>query len=492
MSASIQKTAQILVIDDDPSMSTLVHGLAPCAATCVTPALTIADGMRIASEQRFDVIVLDHILPDGLGLDLIQQLVAHDRLRPILYFSAQSGAHTAIEAIKRGAFDYLTKPIDFGLLKKRLNEALEYRNLTRLPVLIEHPSTENAGEVLIGSCRAMQDVYKNIGRLANLPDAVLIEGEVGTGKEMIARAIHAYGSRQQSEFLKISSEELSEAIQHGENQTLDRCFPQCRGGTLLVEEITSLSNAVQVKLLVLLQRSVLDDQATTRLIISTAVPSRKLLERGILRSDLYYFLSPYMVRVPALRERTGDLELLVSHFMQRLAQVTPTNQNQGPPRVSASALSLLRSHDWPGNVAQLRSVLQTALNESRGAVLAGAALHQALDGGRSPANDRSDELESTRAVGSWDLAQFVQARLSSGTDHLYDDAVAELDRGLLTLVLRHTHGNQAQAAKLLGMTRTSLRKKIVASHIDVSRLSDADTLNAVLKPELVSLDQRFN
>lgn len=477
MSVSIHKTARILVIDDDPSMSTLVHGLIPGAATCMTSALTLADGMRMASEQRFDVIVLDHILPDGLGLEIIQQLVAQDRLRPILYITAQSGAHTAIEAIKRGAFDYLTKPINFGLLKKRLNEALEYRNLTRQPVLVESLPAGNSGEVLIGRCLMMQEVYKNIGRLANLTDAVLIEGEVGTGKEMIARAIHSYGSRQQAGFLKISSKELTDALQPGEMQTLESCYPQCRGGTLLIEEITSLSNAMQAKLLALLQHTSLDNESKTRLIIATSVPSRELLERGILRSDLYYFLSPYLVRVPALRERDEDLELLVSHFMQRLAQVTATHQSQGPPRVSDAALRLLRNHDWPGNVAQLRSVLQTALNESRGAILAGPALHQALGSGRSPTNDIGDELESTSDVGSWDLLHFVQERLIRGTDHLYDDAVAELDRSLLTLVLRHTHGNQAQAAKLLGMTRTSLRKKIVASHIDLTKLSDAETFD---------------
>ena len=220
-----------------PASSTLVHGLIPGATTCITSALTIAEGVRLASERIFDVIVLDHMMPDGLGLDQIQQLVAHDRLRPILYITAQSGAHTAIEAIKLGAFDYLTKPINFGLLKKRLHEALEYRSLTRLPVLVESTLLENAeSDVLIGRCRAMQEVYKNIGRLANLPDAVLIEGEVGTGKEMIARAIHSYGSRRQAEFLKVSSEELTDALLQAEKQTLDKCFPQCCGGTLLVEE----------------------------------------------------------------------------------------------------------------------------------------------------------------------------------------------------------------------------------------------------------------
>ncbi len=474
MSGSINKTARILVIDDDPSMSTLVQGLLSGATTCLTSALTIADGVRLVAEQRFDIIVLDHLLPDGLGLDHIQQFVATDRLRPILYITAQSGAHTAIEAIKRGAFDYLTKPINFSLFKKRLHEALEYRNLTRLPVLVENaPSASNDSDVLIGRCRAMQEVYKNIGRLANLSDAVLIEGEVGTGKEMIARAIHSYGPRQQAKFLKISSEELSEAIRQADKATLDECFPQCRGGTLLVEEISSLSSNTQAKLLASLQYVGPGDQSV-RLIISSSIPGRQLLERGLLRSDLYYFLSPYTVRVPALRDREDDLELLVTHFMQRLALVSATNENQGPPRVSASALSLLRQHDWPGNVAHLKSVLQTALQESRGAVLASAALHQALDSGRAEFREVADKSPSNHDIGAWDLAQFVEERCKSATDHLYDDATAELDRAILTLVLRRTHGNQAQAAKILGMTRTSLRKKIVATQIDLSRLSDSE------------------
>ncbi len=295
MSISVNKTARILVIDDDPSMSTLVQGLLSGATTCMHTALTIAEGLRLATEQRFDVVVLDHMLPDGLGLDQIEPLVAHDRLRPVLYITAQSSAHTAIEAIKRGAFDYLTKPINFSLLKKRLHEALEYRSLTRLPVLVESTAAENVeSEVLIGRCRAMQEVYKNIGRLANLPDTVLIEGEAGTGKEMIARAIHSYGSRQNARFLKVSSEELNDALRKTENHTLDQCFPQCSAGTVLLEEL-ALSNAAQGRLLEILQRAGASGSTTTRLIISTSIPSRQLIERGILRSDLYYFLSPYTV-----------------------------------------------------------------------------------------------------------------------------------------------------------------------------------------------------
>ena len=140
-------------------------------------------------------------------------------------------------------------------------------------------------------------------------------------------------------------------------------------------------------------------------------------------------------------------------------------------------LILLRSHDWPGNVAQLKSVLQTALHESRGAVLASAALHQALDGAGAIHQVIDNEPDSAGEIGTWDLVSFVQNRLGSETNQLYDEAIAELDRSLLTLVLRHTNGNQAQAAKILGMTRTSLRKKVVATSIDLSRLSDSDAVD---------------
>ncbi len=475
MSSSVPKSVRILVIDDDPSMSALVQGLLTDIPICISSTLSIAQGVQLATEQQFDLIVLDHVLPDGFGLEHIPKLVKRDRLRPILYITAQTSAHTAIEAIKQGAFDYLTKPINFGLLKKRLHEAIEYRQLTRLPVLVE-PSAENPIEtdVLIGRCRTMQEVYKNIGRLANLPDPVLIEGEVGTGKEMVARAIHNHGNRMEAAFVKISSEELAEQLTRPECLSLDQCFPASRGGTLLVEELTSLAIPKQAKLLAMLQGTHSGDTHPPRLIISTSTPARQLLERGALRSDLYYFLSPYTVRVPALRERPEDLELLVAHFMQRLAKVSSTNQNQGPPRVSAAALTLMRQHDWPGNVAQLKSVLQSALHESRGAVLASAALRQALDGGQPCQPDADEEASPSSSVMLWDLESFVQDRLTQSTDHLYDDAIAELDRSLLTLVLKHTHGNQAQAAKILGMTRTSLRKKVMASQIDLARLAGAD------------------
>jgi two-component system nitrogen regulation response regulator GlnG len=162
--------------------------------------------------------------------------------------------------------------------------------------------------------------------------------------------------------------------------------------------------------------------------------------------------------------------------MHRLAQVSATSEHQPPPRVSPAAMTLLRSHDWPGNVAQLKSVLQSVLMESRGAVLATDALRRSLDSGKEPSpTEPAKTASDANASGSWNLAAFVSERLNAGTDRLYEDVLGQLDKTLLTLVLQHTRGNQAQAAKMLGMTRTSLRKKIALGHIDLSRLSDPDS-----------------
>lgn len=519
MSVPNFKHARILVVDDDSSMAPLVHALAVDAsiggslAADITAATTLADGVRAAAEQRFDVIILDHLLPDGQGLDVVGQFIAQDRLRPILYITAQSGAHTAIEAIKQGAFDYLTKPLDFALLKQRICETLEYRRLTRMPVLIDGDGSRAAddcegqepdgqNDVLVGRCRAMQEVYKCIGRLASLPAPVLIEGEVGTGKEMIARAIHQYGSRQQAPFLKVNVQQFEAAIERSDAQAashsfLTDLFPACDGGTLLLEELSALSSGLQSRLLELLKQQPTSPAGGVRLIASTVYPREQLLERGKLRSDLFYFLSPYTVRVPALRQREQDVELLVAHFMHRLARVAPASEHHPPPRVSPAAMDLLRHYDWPGNVAQLKSVLQSVLMESRGAVLATDALRRSLGSGQALGHAASTSVESepiglpsaarlaahaddrSEASGfAWELSSFVRQRLHAGTDRLYEEVLSQLDRSLLQLVLQHTRGNQAQAAKVLGMTRTSLRKKIALAQIDLARLSQSAATSA--------------
>lgn len=473
--------ARLLVVDDDPGMHTLVHDLVDNESTSIISAMTLAEGLRIASLQRVDVVLLDHLLPDGEGLDRIADFIAHDRLRPILYVTAQAGSKTAIEAIKRGAFEYLSKPIDFKLLRQRIAEAIEYRRLTRLPVLMDSLSSEETdSDILVGRCRGMQEVYKSIGRFSTLRTPVLIEGEVGTGKEMIARAIHQNGPCASGPFRKISSKEFGDAELQielfGGSHAKPSAILNCGGGTLMIDDIDNWSVATQSRLLRFFQSHSIDEvSADTRIILATSFKVRDLVQSKKLRNDLFYLLSPYVIRVPALRERQGDLELLVSHFMQRIAHVSSTQQEQGPPRVSSNAMQLLNDYDWPGNVAELKSVLQGVLTESRGAVLATDSLVRFLDLGRSTAFDfdtkqlnskivhaavQETSINKSESGQTWDLRAFVDQQVALGTERLYEQVIGILDEKLLHLIMQHTNGNRVRAAKLLGITRTSLRRKM--------------------------------
>ncbi len=298
MSSAVVKSARLLVIDDDPGMSLLIAGLIESPRCTVTTALNLEQGVTFASRQKYDVIILDHLLPDGCGLDRIESLLAQDRFRPLLFVTAQSSSQNAIEAIKRGAFDYLTKPLDFGLLKKRLLEALEYRQLTSTPVLLENSIQGIETPQLVGRCRAMHEVYKSVGRLANTSHAALIEGEIGTGKELISRTIHSNSLRQNSAFMKMSAMEFEEVCRGTSDFSLERLIPNCVGGTLFVEDLSVMSKHLQFKLLTCFQTSELPEQSSVRFIVSTSMPIRQLLDSGLLRSDLYYYLCPYTVRVP--------------------------------------------------------------------------------------------------------------------------------------------------------------------------------------------------
>lgn len=481
MTRSKSVRARLLVVDDDPGMHTLVHDLVDNESTSIISAMTLAEGLRIASRQRVDVVLLDHLLPDGEGLDRIADFIAHDRLRPILYVTAQAGSKTAIEAIKRGAFEYLSKPIDFKLLRQRIAEAIEYRRLTQLPVLMDSLSSEETdSDILVGRCRGMQEVYKSIGRFSTLRTPILIEGEVGTGKEMIARAIHQNGPCASGPFRKISSKEFGDSELQielfGGSYAKPSAILNCGGGTLMIDDIDNWSVATQSRLLRFFQSHSIDGISTdTRIILATSFKVRDLVQSGKLRNDLFYFLSPYVIRVPALRERQEDIELLVSHFIQRIAHVSSAQKEHGPPRVSSSAMQLLKDYDWPGNIAELKSVLQGVLTESRGVVLATDSLMRFLDGGRStgfgfdsqqlnsktlPVTIQETSIDKSESGQTWDLRAFVDQQVAMGTERLYDQAIALLDEKLLHLIMQHTNGNRVRAAKLLGITRTSLRRKM--------------------------------
>jgi two-component system nitrogen regulation response regulator GlnG len=322
----------------------------------------------------------------------------------------------------------------------------------------------------------MQAVYKAIGRVAPQNVTVLILGESGTGKELIARAIYQHSRRATGPFLAINCAAIPETLleselfghERGAFTGADRKrigkFEQCNGGTLFLDEIGDMTALTQTKVLRVLQDQCFERvggnetiQTNVRLIAATNRDLEKMVADGAFRSDLYYRLSVFTIKLPPLRERGEDLPALVNHFVKRFKRELDKEIHQ----VDESAMQLLRRHSWPGNLRELQSVLKQAMLQATGPVMLPEFLPPYLRSEAAAPQAGADSLP--------DFHLFIQERLQGDCTTLYADAVALLERYLLTEVLRHTGGNQVQAARILGITRNSLRHKIRTLDITIER-----------------------
>lgn len=486
-----RRRQRLLVIDDDPSVSVIARDLFTADPIDVLTAETAAAGLEIVRDRRPDVVILDHFLPDGSGLEVFEEIRQFDPRLPVIWITARGTSETAIEATKLGAFEFLTKPIDLNKLREQVHHAIQSRQLMLAPVEIgaDPQAEDNGGDQLIGRCVAMQDVYKAIGRIAAHDVPVLIVGEPGTGKELVARAIYQHGVRSARPFIKIRCGDFSAA--HLEKElfgTANLTEPAkpgkielAAGGTLLLEELSAIEPGLQSKLLRIIKERTYERvggheslPADVTLMFTTQHDPEALVKSQQLRSDLYYVLSSYLVRLPALRERRDDLPQLVEHFIHRFANIQKSF-GAGVVRVSHDALRLMLSYDWPGNVAELQAVLRRALMETKGTVLASDYLRRALkstreEQQRATAHERNG-ASAPDTITDW--PRFVSLRVAADSSELYAEAVQEMERHLLREVLARTGGNQAQAARMLGITRTSLRKKIHLLGINIGRVVSA-------------------
>jgi DNA-binding NtrC family response regulator len=482
-----RRTQRLLVIDDDPSIHLIVRDvLAPLPIEVVCAASGEA-GLKLCRERRPDVVLLDHYLPDTSGAEVFDGIRQLDPRLPVIWITASSASETAIEATRLGAFDYLTKPINLDRLAEQVELALSARQLMLVPVEIDATATAaTESDVLIGRSPAMQEVYKAIGRLAASDYPVLLVGEAGTGKQLVARAIYQHGPRAAKPFLQVRCRDLPPdrlaAHLFGEQlvdgTTLPGKLDQAAGGTLLLEDLSAIDLATQSRLLRLLQErqfqrlgSETVAAADVALMITSQVDPLTLVTQKELHSDFYFALSAFVVRLPSLRERPEDVPLLAEHFVRRFANVHKSF-GQDVLRVSHDALNLLQTYRWPGNVAELQSVLRRALLETKGTVLASDYLRRVLHSDQQAVEhpDASPASASTGdAVTNW--SQFVRDRIAAQSGDAYAEAIAEMEQHVLRELLDHTRGNQAQAAKILGITRTSLRKRIQALGIHIPRLN---------------------
>jgi DNA-binding NtrC family response regulator len=393
-------------------------------------------------------------------------------------------ADSAIEAMRHGAYDYLLKPIDLQKLDRVISEALKVARLMREPAIVTEtpPDEDVAGEAIIGSCPGMQEAYKAIGRVADQSFPVLITGETGTGKELVARAIYQHSPRAKGPFLALNCAAIPENLleselfghEKGSFTGADRRrigkFEQCSGGTLFLDEIGDMPPSTQAKMLRVLQEQAFERvggndtiRTDVRLIAATHRDLKAWSEEGKFRPDLYYRLGVFSIHLPALRERGDDLSLLIRHFLRRFGRELGRDVREAAPE----ALERLRAYAWPGNIRELQSVLKQALLRASGNVLLPAFLPQSLGGlAPSPAAPPGKEPGVEEFI--------IRLRLGPDVRDLYAEAHRDVDRLLLPCVMEHTGGSQHQAALLLGIARQTLRLKLRDLGLSASRPAEAD------------------
>ena len=470
----------MLVVDDDRSVIVLVKRALKDLDLEVLSADSAARGAEVIRDQgsRLDVCLLDIMLPDTSGIDACAEYQAIDPTLPIIFITSDDSSDTAIEATKMGAYDHVLKPLNVPELKALVEKAREVRRKMLVPVeMTGDIAPKESSDLIVGRSPAMQEVYKAVGRVATQGVTVLIRGESGTGKELIARAIYQHGDRSDRPFLTVNCAAIPEtlleselfghekgAFTGAERRRIGK-FEQCSGGTIFLDEIGDMPQMLQTKILRLLQYQRFERvggnetiQSDVRIIAATNRDLETAVEEKTFREDLYYRLKGFEIELPPLRERPEDVEILIRHFLARFGR----ELGKEVTSISADAMELLLKHTWPGNVRELENVIKQMLIETTGSVLVADLVPDFEDARRTPAS------ESLRESEKGSLESFIAERLAAGSDDLYAESIERLERHLITSVLKQTSGNQSQAAKILGITRGSLRNKIRSLDIEIS------------------------
>jgi two-component system nitrogen regulation response regulator GlnG len=481
----------LLVIDDDRSVVHFIRSACKELAVTVGSAEDAEEGLALLKRTQPDALLLDVMLPGMTGLELFQRVRRLDERIPVIFITAGGESDDAIEAMKLGALDFLLKPLDVDRVRHLVGQALEIRRLMETPVeLPTNAHAEGSEHQLIGRSPAMMEVYKAVGRVAPQTVTVLIRGESGTGKEVIARAIYQHSERRDKPFLAVNCAALPDALLESElfghekgsftgadHRRIGK-FEQCNGGTIFLDEVGDMSPLVQAKLLRLLQEQRFERvggndtiQTDVRIITATNRDLDAMTEEGTFRPDLYYRLNGFTIKLPPLRDRGNDLLLLIDSLAARFSS------ELGKPlqRIAPDALKILTEYSWPGNVRELQSVLKKALLNMTGPILLAEFLPEEVRGGTStsPAPKRAASAPPAEGDLPHDLAPFLEERLAAGSENLYAEAIEFMERYVVTRVLQATGGNQSQAARMLGITRGSLRNKTQTLGIRIGQVVTA-------------------
>jgi DNA-binding NtrC family response regulator len=468
-------SAQILLIEDDAGITDTLQRVLTGEGHQVAIERRGDDGLARAARDNFNLVITDLRLPGLSGLELVRQLHSAKPRLPIILTTGFGTTETAIEAIKYGAYDYLLKPFDIPGLLDLVQKAADSNRLMSEPVSLGEAGAPH--DALVGQSPPMQAIYKEIGRAASKPINVLIRGDTGTGKELIARAIYQHSGRADAPFIAVNCAAIPETLLESElfghekgaftgaqARRIGR-FEQAHLGTIFLDEIGDMSPGTQVKLLRVLEQKCLQrlgGKENIPLDVRVIAATHRDLESAIrakeFREDLYYRLNVVAIHLPALRERSEDIPDLVRYFLRKHGPSLGNTE----PSILPEAIEFLRAQPWPGNVRELENAIRKALLLAQNYTLSldhvRGALAKSVDLSSSNARPLGDYVDDLLAAARRGELSDVHARV-----------IETAERELFARAIRDAQGNQTKAARWLGVTRVTMKAKLVQFGLHSSR-----------------------
>jgi nitrogen regulation protein NR(I) len=469
--------SKLLLIDDEADVQYSFRRIFDSPELEIETASSGEEGLQVIPRFKPDVVLMDVRMGGITGLETLRRIREADKKLLVILMTAYGTTQTAIEAMKLGAYDYLLKPFDVPKIKEIVGNALkaakDMRQVVAVAPLMESEDYELG---IVGRTEPMQTVFKLIGQLAASDATALITGESGTGKELVARAIYSHSGRAQQPFLAINCAAIPEQLLESElfghergaftgatGQRIGK-FEQCNGGTIFLDEIGDMTPATQTKILRVLQSGTFERvggnvpiKVDVRVIAATNKPLEQAVAARQFREDLFYRLNVVRIPMPPLRERREDIRLLVDYFLRKLAR----EQQTQPKSLSNGVLRALEKYHWPGNVRELENVIRRALVVAKGDAILLSDLPTEITGaGTASAASATAAAGATPVGEGGELVGLARQIFKMARKDPKLKVIPSVERVLVTEALRETGNNQVQAAKLLGITRATLRKRI--------------------------------